>query len=124
MPAHFYQVLHITGIIMLFLGYGALLARSLAGSDDKEIKKLGAVTSGLGLIFILVAGFGLVAKLHHSMTAPWLVTKIVIWLLLAGSIVLINRQPALARTLWLLMVALGALAAIMVYWVRMQTWAG
>jgi hypothetical protein len=120
MPAYIYQILHVTGIIMLFMGYGALLARSLAGSDSAPVRKLGSMTSGIGLLLILIAGFGMISKLGHSFTAPWLIAKMVIWLALGGVIVLINRKPELAKALWWSILGLGIIAAAMVYYVRFQ----
>ncbi|MBC8189107.1 MAG: hypothetical protein H8E75_01575 [Puniceicoccaceae bacterium] len=118
MNPNIYQVLHVVGILMLFLGYGALLARSMAAPDNISVRKLGSITSGVGLLLILVAGFGLISKLGHSFVAPWLIVKMVIWLALGGLIVLINRKPQLAVMLWWLLIALGAVAASMVYIVR------
>ena len=105
---------------MLFMGYGALLARSLAGSDNAAVRKLGSMTSGIGLLLILIAGFGMISKLGHSLTAPWLIVKMVIWLALGGLIVLINRKPALAKPLWWSILGLGIIAVSMVYYVRVQ----
>ena len=118
MDPNFYQVLHIVGISMVFLGYGALLARSIAAPENVPVRKLGSITSGIGLLFILVAGFGLVAKLGYNYTETWILVKFAIWLLLGVLIVLINRKPQLAMLLWCLLIALGAIAAIMVYVVR------
>ncbi len=118
MPVYFYQILHVVGIIMIFMGYGALLARSLVKSDSKSVRKLGSITSGIGLLLVLVAGFGMMAKLGYSITTPWLIVKIIIWLALGGVITLINRKPELAKTLWWSILGLGALAAFMVYYVR------
>ena len=118
MNPNIYQVLHVVGIMMLFLGYGALLARSMAAPGNVSVRKLGSITSGVGLLLILVAGFGLISKLGHSFVAPWLIVKMVIWLALGGLIVLINRKPQLAVMLWWLLIALGAVAASMVYIVR------
>ena len=118
MDPNFYQVLHIIGISMVFLGYGALLARSMAAPENVSMRKLGSITSGIGLLLILVAGFGLVAKLGYNYTENWILVKFVIWLLLGGLIVLINRKPQLAMLLWCLLIALSAIAAIMVYVVR------
>lgn len=115
MPPQVYHVLHITGIIMLFMGYGALLARSMVRNDSKELKRLGSITSGIGLVLIFVAGFGLMAKLYNNSFQSWMLIKIVIWLILGGIIVLINRVPALAKLLWWVIIAMGALAAYMVY---------
>ena len=120
MDPNFYQVLHIIGISMVFLGYGALLARSMAAPENVSVRKLGSITSGIGLLLILVAGFGLVAKLGYNYTEAWILVKFVIWLLLGGLIVLINRKPQLAMLLWCLLIALSATAAIMVYVVRLS----
>ncbi len=105
---------------MLFMGYGALLARSLARSDSAPVRKLGSMTSGIGLLLILIAGFGMISKLDHSFTAPWLIVKMVIWLALGAVIVLINRKPALAKPLWFSILGLGIVASVMVYYVRFQ----
>ena len=115
MPPYIYHILHLTGTVMLFLGYGALLGRSLAGSDDAKVKKLGSITSGIGLLLMFIAGFALISKMGYSFTTPWILVKIVIWLALGGLIALINRKPQFATGLWWLLVVLGVLAAIMVY---------
>ena len=118
MDPNFYQVLHLVGISMVFLGYGALLARSMLAPENVSVRKLGSITSGIGLLVIFVAGFGLISKLGHSFTDTWVLVKFVIWLVLGGLIVLINRKPQLAMLLWCLLIALAATAAIMVYIVR------
>lgn len=115
MPPYVYHILHFIGIILLFQGYGALLGRSMVRSDDPRVRKLGSITSGVGLLLMLVAGFGLISKLGYSFTTPWILVKLVIWLALGGLIVLINRKPALAGMLWWALIALGGLAAVMVY---------
>lgn len=103
---------------MVFLGYGALIARSMAASDNHSIRKLGSITSGIGLLLILIAGFGLIARMGYSYTAPWIIVKFLIWLALGGMIAVINRKPALASKLWWILLALGVLATVMVYYVR------
>ena len=118
MDPNFYQVLHIVGISMVFLGYGALLARSMAAPENVSVRKLGSITSGIGLLLVLVAGFGLVAKLGYNYAETWILVKFTIWLLLGGLIVLINRKPQLAMLLWFMLIALSLTAAIMVYVVR------
>ncbi len=118
MDPNFYQVLHIVGISMVFLGYGALLARSMAAPENVSVRKLGSITSGIGLLLVLVAGFGLVAKLGYNYSETWILVKFTIWLLLGGLIVLINRKPQLAMLLWFMLIALSVTAAIMVYVVR------
>ena len=118
MDPKIYSILHIVGILMVFLGYGALIARSMCKSDSASVRKLGSITSGIGLLLIFVAGFGLITKMGYSFSAPWLIVKLLIWVALGGMIAVINRKPALATKLWWVLLALGALAAIMVYYVR------
>ena len=48
-----YKTIHLMGVMMVFLSFGGLLVRSMLGSDDKKIKKLGAITNGVGLFLIL-----------------------------------------------------------------------
>ena len=115
MPPTLYQILHITGAVMVFLAYGALLGRSLSGDDSHRIRKLGAITSGIGLLLMLVAGFALISKIGYAFTEPWLLIKMGIWVALGGMVVLINRAPQLGGILWWVLVILGMTAAAMVY---------
>lgn len=100
---------------MVFTGYGALIARSLSSTEHAGVKKLGSITSGVGLLLIFVAGFGLISKMGYSFATPWILVKLVIWLILGGLIAMINRKPQLAGTFWWVLIGLGGLAAIMVY---------
>ena len=118
MPATVYSFLHIAGILMVFIGYGALLALALTKTEHPQVKKLGSITSGIGLSLLLVAGFGLIAKMGYSYTAPWLILKLIVWLLLGASIALINRKPELAKILWWLILVLGMVAVCTVYFFK------
>ena len=115
MPIYIYHILHLVGITMVFAGYGALLARAISGSDDAKVKKLGSITSGVGLLLILIAGFALISKIGYSFTTPWILVKLVVWFILGGLIAVINRKPAMAPKLWWVLIALGLIAVIMVY---------
>jgi hypothetical protein len=109
MNLQFYYFLHFVGMIMVFLAYGGLIVRSVCGSDNAAIRRLGAMTSGIGLLFILVGGFGLQAKLGYGWPL-WVILKIAIWVVLGGLIVLINRKPALSQVLWYSTILLGIAA--------------
>ena len=90
----------------------------MAAPENVSVRKLGSMTSGIGLLLVLVAGFGLASKLGYNYSETWILVKFTIWLLLGGLIVLINRKPQLAMLLWFMLIALSATAAIMVYVVR------
>ncbi len=115
MPIQLYHILHIVGITLIFMGYGALIARSLSGSEHPGVKKLGSITSGIGLLLVFVAGFALISKMGYSFTTGWILVKLIIWLVLGALIVLINRKPGLVGKLWWGLAGLGALAASLVY---------
>lgn len=113
MKQQLYQILHLTGVFMVFLAYGGLIIRSALGSDHKGIRRMGAITSGIGLVLMLVGGFGLVAVMDLGFPI-WVIVKSVIWVLLGGMIVAINRLPRLAQDLWWSTLVLGVIALLMV----------
>jgi hypothetical protein len=113
MPHQIYQIIHLTGIFMIFIAYGGLIIRSAVGSDNKDIRRLGAMTSGIGLLLSLVGGFGLLARLNYGWPG-WIIVKVVIWVALGGLIVLINRKPQMAQILWWMTILLGVVALLMV----------
>ena len=113
MPHQFYQIIHLTGVFMVFLAYGGLIVRSATGSASKDIRRLGSITSGIGLLLMLVGGFGLLARLNYGWPA-WVLVKVAIWVALGGMIVLINRKPQLSQILWWSTIVLGVVALLMV----------
>lgn len=113
MPQQFYQIIHLVGIFMIFLGYGGLIIRSVTGSQSKDIRRLGAITSGLGLVLCLVGGFGLLAKLNYGWPV-WALIKIAIWVVFGAMIAIINRKPQLAQEAWWSTIVLGLVALLMV----------
>ncbi len=115
MSIPFYQVLHTIGNLMIFLGFGALIAHTMSGSANAGVRKLGSITSGVGLLLSLVAGFGLIAKYSLPLTAPWLLVKMAAWLGLGGLTAAILRAPGLAILWWGVALALGFLAVYTVY---------
>ena len=107
----FYKVLHLTGIFMLFIAYGGLIVRAIYAPDDRSIRRLGAITSGIGLLLLLVSGFGLIAKLQYGWPV-WVFVKMGIWLALGAMMTAINRKPTYAQSWWWVTIILGILAAI------------
>ena len=68
----------------------------------------------IGLLVILVAGFGLKAKLQIVNWPGWLIAKLIIWLVLGALLAVINRKPSAGLPLWILVIILGAAAAYLV----------
>ena len=102
---------------MVFIGNGSLIGLAISKVDNPEVKKLGAITSGIGLALLLVAGFGLIAKLGYSYTSTWIVVKMIIWLLLGSLVAFINRKPEWAKP-YEDHPLLGLIAVLMVYFFK------
>jgi hypothetical protein len=100
-----YKILHLAGIMLLFLG----LASALMPKDTPN-RRFGMIFHGMGLVILLVAGFGLIAKLQLGF--PWWVAvKLVLWLAF-GAMPMIGKRGLLpVPVAWLLAIICGIAAA-------------
>jgi hypothetical protein len=108
-----YKNIHFIGIFMVLMALGGLLLHAInGGSKDHSWRKPIAITHGVGIFLILLGGFGMLARLGIFWSWPgWVAGKVFIWVILGAGIALIFRKPALAKPLWWITIALGALAA-------------
>lgn len=109
----FYDVLHVFGAILLFIGLGGLGGLALvdvAPEAKKKARMLFVIFHGVGLLVLLVAGFGAIAKLGTGFP-PWVFVKIGIWLFFGASLTLFKRVPHMAKIWLMLLPALGLAAA-------------
>ncbi len=114
MSFEIYKVIHITGLLFLFTAFGGILLHVMAGGKrDYPLRKLTAALHGTGLLLLLIAGFGMVARMKTFETGPsgWVFGKLAIWAVLGGLPALIYRQPQKAKAHWGLVLILGVLAA-------------
>lgn len=104
-----YKVIHLAGVICLFAGLGAALAH---GEGRGHINRLVAILHGVGLVLLLVSGFGIQAKLGLGFPV-WLIVKIALWIVM-GAMLTIGRRTALGPTRALLIaIVLGAVLAFL-----------
>ena len=85
MSVDFYRVLHLIGVLMLFLGLGGMLAVT-----DGKAPKVYAVLHGVGLLVMAVAGVGTL----HKADLKWdnvIFAKVACWVLLAAAPILMRR---------------------------------
>src|SRR4051812_18674621 len=75
MDAITYKIIHLIGISVLALGVGGMMAGG-------EKRKTFAILQGVGLLVMLVSGFGLVAKLGLGFP-HFAIVKTVLWLVVA-----------------------------------------
>lgn len=106
-----YNVAHALGAFLLMTGLGGMAVLVLAGTPvDARARKLCAMAHGIGLLLILVAGFGQLARLGTGIEG-WVWAKLALWLLLAAAGFLMRRSEKLASLLLILVPLLGGVAA-------------
>ena len=105
-----YKIIHLTGVMMIFLSLGGLICRSILADNEKRLKRFAGITIGIGLIIVLISGFGLITKLSIGFPG-WIIGKLTIWIIIGGLIGLINRKGTLGVILWWLIIGLGCIAA-------------
>lgn len=112
MSLEFYKLIHVIGIVLLFSGLVSLVVAKMINNEiPKKIRMLGFISHGVGVLFLLVSGFGMLARLGIMTTWPtWAIVKLVIWLFFALAAVIIKRKaqlgtPALVSMLIIFMLA-------------------
>ncbi len=110
----FYKIMHFLGIFMVFSALGGQFVQALNGNDPKALpgRRWIGIFHGIGLLIVLVAGFGLKARLNVGFE-PWLIGKMVIWLVLGGIGAIVARKRGLAGVIWIVTLALGMAAAFL-----------
>lgn len=104
MSLAFYHVLHVVGIMCLFLGFGSLFSSGYSKSAMKW--------HGIGMLVLLVSGFGNLAKLGLTAHMPkWVIAKLVLWLVLGVIPVLVKRGKLKGCTAVTVTLVVGTLIA-------------
>jgi len=106
MTPEFYRVLHVVGVLVLFLGLGG----ALLGSKDGKAPRSAMVLHGVGLLIMLVAGIGTVHKDDAVDWGNWLYAKIGCWVLIAAMPTLVKKRMVPGSVGLILVIALGAAA--------------
>lgn len=109
----FYKVIHIISILCLFTGLVGLWGLAAAGGTvPRKWRMSMSILHGIGLLGLLVSGFGMLAKLGFMAHLPhWVYGKLAIWLVLGGTLALARRRASLGTLLLVGWIALGGLAA-------------
>jgi hypothetical protein len=103
-----YHILHLVGLILVFVGFGGLLSSDGARKAMKW--------HGIGLVVSLVSGFGMLAKMGIMGSMPvWVWIKIALWLVLGFLPVLSKRRVLSAPVVVLIAMVVGAVLAYLGY---------
>jgi hypothetical protein len=118
LPHDFYKVLHIIGIVLVVSSLGGIAMHALNGGTKQTntARRLVLALHGVGMLLILVGGFGMLARLgfrHGGMFPGWLLVKLAVWVTLGAIVVVPYRRPTLAKPVYLALPVLGGLAAYM-----------
>jgi hypothetical protein len=79
----FYLVLHIVGLVLLTSSLAGMLMHRQTGTGERP--RMLAILHGVGLFLLLLAGFGMLARLGIMWPWPgWVTFKVVLFLILGG----------------------------------------
>jgi NAD/NADP transhydrogenase beta subunit len=115
MSLPFYHYLHLIGLILVFIGFGGLFS--------SEGAKKAMMWHGIGLVISFVSAFGMLAKMSKGLpegspslyTQPWVIAKMVLWLVLGFLPVLAKRRVIAAPLVVLIAAIVGAALAYLGY---------
>ncbi len=113
MSYEFYKIIHLISIVLLFSGLTGILAIQMSGGTlSGKAKSLVFRAHGLGLFFLLVSGFGLLAKLGLTKNIPgWIFGKLAIWLILGLAVSLVKRKGHIGWPIFISLISIFSLAA-------------
>jgi len=116
MSLEFYRVAHILGLLMVFSGLAGLWGVHVqaSGPPKKSVRVGLALLHGIGMLLLLVSGFGQLARLGLTDGLPsWVIRKLAIWFLLGVSMVMAKRKAHLGLWIVLVWILFGSLAAFL-----------
>ncbi|MBT4763025.1 MAG: hypothetical protein HOO06_15130 [Bdellovibrionaceae bacterium] len=109
-----YKVIHLLGV---FLTLGALFGWTMhyfnGGQKQNAAKKLLGIMHGVGLVFVLIAGFGLLARIDQSAMQLWVGLKLLIWLSFGMYTILLHKGILKPKLSWFVILALATSAVIL-----------
>ena len=86
MPYTTYQIIHLIGLAAIAIGTGGMMAN---GSN----RKIFAIWQGVGLLVVLIAGFGMLAKGHLGFPS-FAIVKTILWVVVAALPVILRKLNA------------------------------
>jgi len=107
-----YKFLHITAVVFVLLSLGASLYQ--AKNQNWLGRRQMSILNGISLVILLVAGFGLLARLAVSFPwQGWVFVKLIAWLGLGSMHFLSRRLSDSANLLWWVTALIAILATSM-----------
>jgi hypothetical protein len=115
MSYEFYKVLHVLGLSLVVLSLGGVIHHVINGGTKQSdaFRKGTMITHGVGLLLLVVAGFGMLAKMGIYSPPVWVMGKIGIWLALGAFVAIAYKKVSLARKFWFAVPALVVIATFL-----------
>ena len=109
-----YKLIHLAGVFLLMVAVAGMTGHATSGHAKEENSAFRSllILHGLGALFALVGGFGLLARIdlgQGGLFPGWVWTKLLLWLFLGGMVALPYRKGPKARILFFLLPLLGLL---------------
>ena len=115
MSPEVYKLIHLAGIFMVFMSIGGLALHALNGGtkESNGARRLVSITYGVGLLLILLGGFGWLgaAGVMAAGMPGWTWAKLGIWLAIGALLALPTVKPEMSRIAWIAAPILGILGA-------------
>lgn len=115
MSYEFYKILHLLGLSLVVLSLGGIIHHVINGGTKQSdaFRKGTMITHGVGLLLLVVAGFGMLAKMGIYNPPGWVIGKIVIWLALGAFVAIAYKKAQLAKKFWVAVPVLVLLSAVL-----------
>ncbi len=114
-----YWYLHILGVGLLILSVGGVSLHAMSGGSKETSggRALTAASHGFGLLLIIVAGFGMLARmdLMAGGIPGWVWVKVGIWLAIGFLFTVPYRKPGCSKFVWFGTVGLMLAAAVLAH---------
>lgn len=100
-----YLLLHLFGVFLAFTALGGVTLHAMNGGDKRSnaTRKRVALSFSVGLVLVLIGGFGQLARLGSYSPATWegwVYAKFGIWLLIGALYSVPYRKPKLLKLIW------------------------
>lgn len=102
MPFTVYSLMHVVGALLVFAAIGS----AIATRGTESTRKHQGIAHGVGMLLLVVAGFGMLAKLEYGFPL-WVIVKMVLWVVMAIMPTLVRKSGASAGLLWSVLAALA-----------------
>jgi hypothetical protein len=113
MNLQIYRIIHLFGLSLVLLSLGGIMVHAMNGGTkaSNSFRKGAVITHGVGLLLVLVAGFGMLHKTAHD--TGWMVGKMAIWLVLGGAVAFAYKSREAAKILFFVVPILVLIGSVM-----------